>query len=79
MVISTESAPIVAENVCVKLGETQALASVSFEAEPGEIVGLIGPNGAGKSTLMRVLAGLTRPDRGSVKLGETHLRRMKAA
>ena len=70
--------PIKANNVSVKLGETQALVSVSFEAQPGEIVGLIGPNGAGKSTLLRVLAGLTRPDKGSVSLGETQLRRMKA-
>ena len=78
MAASTDCAPIKAENVSVKLGDTQALESVSFEAEPGEIVGLIGPNGAGKSTLLRVLAGLTRPDEGSVRLGETQLRRMNA-
>ena len=79
MVVSTERAPIIAEKVCVRLGDTQALDAVSFQAEPGEIVGLIGPNGAGKSTLLRVLAGLTRPDKGSVRLGDTQLRRMKAA
>ena len=79
MVASTNCAPIIAENVCVWLGDTQALESVSFEAEPGEIVGLIGPNGAGKSTLLRVLAGLTRPDEGSVRLGETQLRGMNAS
>ncbi len=79
MIASTACTPIIAENICVKLGDTQALDSVSFEAEPGEIVGLIGPNGAGKSTLLRVLAGLTRPDQGAVKLGETQLRRIGAA
>ena len=79
MVAKAAHAPIKAEDISVKLGETQALDSVSFQAEPGEIVGLIGPNGAGKSTLLRVLAGLTRPDQGSVKLGDTQLQRMKAA
>ena len=78
MALTVTNAPIIAEDISVKLGETQALRNVSFEAEPGEIVGLIGPNGAGKSTLLRVLAGLTRPDEGSVRLGETQLRRMNA-
>ncbi len=49
-------------------GRTWALQSVSFDIEPGEFVGLIGANGAGKSTLLRLLAGLERPDRGSVQL-----------
>ena len=78
MVAKAAHAPIKAKEVSVKLGETQALDSVSFQAKPGEIVGLIGPNGAGKSTLLRVLAGLTRPDKGSVSLGKTQLQRMKA-
>ena len=56
MVAKAIHAPIKAEDISVNLGETQALDSISFEAEPGEIVGLIGPNGAGKSTLLRVLA-----------------------
>ena len=71
-------ASIAAKSVSVSLGETQALDSVSFEARPGELVGLIGPNGAGKSTLLRVLAGLLRPDSGAVFLGDTQIGGMNA-
>ena len=39
---------------------------LSLTLAPGERAGLVGPNGAGKSTLLRLLAGLERPDRGSV-------------
>jgi ABC-type (unclassified) transport system, ATPase component len=43
---------------------------VSIEVHQGEIVGLLGPNGAGKTTTFYMVVGLTRPDAGSVTLGE---------
>src|SRR5438093_1134515 len=46
---------------------------VSFEVEPGEIVGLLGPNGAGKTTSFNIVAGLLPPDAGTVTLGEHDL------
>src|ERR1700736_2144542 len=58
-----------AQGVWKAFGETQALRDVSLEVEAGECHGLVGRNGAGKSTLVSILTGLTRPDRGAVRLG----------
>lgn len=49
-----------------------ALDKVSLAIEPGEFISIVGPSGCGKSTLLRFLAGLDRPDNGSVSVdGET--------
>lgn len=47
---------------------TLAVDDLSFHVEAGEVFGLLGPNGAGKSTTMLILAGLLRPDSGSVSI-----------
>ncbi len=57
-----------------RFGNVVATDQVSLRVEPGEAVGLIGPNGSGKSTLLKMIAGIERPDGGSVTLGETALR-----
>src|ERR1700745_4494497 len=44
--------------------------NVSLGVDQGEVVGLLGPNGAGKTTTFYMIVGLTRPDSGSVLLGE---------
>ena len=46
----------------------KALGGVSLTIEEGEFFGLLGPNGAGKTTLISTIAGLIRPDAGSVKI-----------
>ena len=48
-------------------GERRAVDDLSFELEAGRVTGFVGPNGAGKSTTMRMMVGLSRPDRGEVR------------
>lgn len=51
------------------LGGRVIVSNVNLEVHPGEVVGLLGPNGAGKTTTFRMLLGLLRPDRGTVRFG----------
>ena len=49
-------------------GEFEAVRGVSFDAEPGGVVGILGPNGAGKTTILKILAGCLGPGSGSVRV-----------
>jgi iron complex transport system ATP-binding protein len=57
-----------AVRICVQRGRHVLLDKVSIRAQSGEFVAVIGPNGAGKSTLLSVLAGLLRPESGTITL-----------
>jgi viologen exporter family transport system ATP-binding protein len=48
--------------------DVRAVDGVSFELEPGEVVGFLGPNGAGKTTTLKMLSGLLHPTGGDVRV-----------
>ncbi|MEM1127531.1 MAG: ATP-binding cassette domain-containing protein [Bacteroidota bacterium] len=53
--------------VTKRYGSFTAVNAVSFEAQPGRILGLLGPNGAGKTSTIRMIAYITAPDKGAVR------------
>src|SRR5215212_4111373 len=55
------------KNVCRSFGSTRAVNDVSLDVSQGEFFGLLGPSGCGKTTTLRMIAGLERPDSGSIK------------
>lgn len=58
-------------------GGVRALADVTLNVKPNEILGIIGPNGAGKTTLFNVLNGLIAPDKGGIVFAGTSLSGLK--
>ena len=62
---------ITAEKVTKAYGDRLLVEDMTFTLPPGSIVGVIGPNGAGKTTLFRMITGQERPDRGTIRVGET--------
>ncbi|MCI9867969.1 heme ABC exporter ATP-binding protein CcmA [Rhizobium skierniewicense] len=74
---------LTAENLAVRRGEDLIFMNVSFKLSSGQAMLLTGPNGSGKSTLLRVIAGLLRPEAGSVTIAgeglETDVRASEAS
>jgi len=62
---------IEADNISKGFGDRLLISDLSFKLPPGGIVGIIGPNGAGKTTLFRMMAGVEKPDSGTLSLGQT--------
>lgn len=59
--------------------QVKAVQSVSFQIDPGEVVGFLGPNGAGKTTTLKMLTGLIHPSSGKVQVaGRIPFKRDKA-
>ncbi len=51
-------------NLSKRYGDKLAVDGLDFVVQPGVVTGFLGPNGAGKSTTMRLIAGLSRAERG---------------
>ncbi|WP_166139725.1 ABC transporter ATP-binding protein [Nocardioides ochotonae] len=59
-----------------RYGATAALDSVSLSVGDGEFVTLLGPSGSGKTTCLQIMAGITRPDAGTVRIAGRDVRRV---
>jgi ABC-2 type transport system ATP-binding protein len=60
---------VIVENITKSYGFQKAVDTISFQVNPGEIVGFLGPNGAGKTTTMKIITCFMPPDHGDVKIG----------
>jgi lipoprotein-releasing system ATP-binding protein len=60
-------------NIYKSYGNISILKDVSIEVQEGTFCAIVGPSGAGKSTLLHIAGTLDKPDRGHVKLGNTHM------
>src|SRR5580658_9289411 len=68
------SAALEVSGVWKYYGDFPALRDIAFRVIPGSTVALLGRNGAGKTTLLRILAGLSKPSRGSVTINGMNVR-----
>ena len=69
----------IVQAITKKYDQFQAVESLSFTIQPGEIVGFLGPNGAGKSTTLKMIAGFLSPDTGSIQLSGIDLQQNEVA
>ena len=63
-------AALTVADLTVRFGGVVAVDDVSFDVQPGEVVGLIGPNGAGKTTIIDAVTGFVKPAQARMSLGE---------
>lgn len=59
---------ITVDNLSFSYGTNKVLDNISFYIEEGDFVGIIGPNGSAKSTLLKLMLGLLKPDKGTIKI-----------
>ena len=62
--------PLAIRQVSKSFGQHRVLDALDLEVQPGELLCLLGRNGAGKTTLLKILAGLLKPDSGSIWLDD---------
>jgi branched-chain amino acid transport system ATP-binding protein len=64
--MSENSKILIIEELYKSFGKVMPICNLSFEVQPGEILGIIGPNGAGKTTLFNLISGHFKPDKGRI-------------
>ena len=68
---------IVAKNISKTFDDKKVIQDISFSVKKGSICGLIGRNGAGKTTLMKIMCGLLEPDKGSLMINGSGIKKEK--
>jgi len=61
-------------NLWKKFGEVEAVRDVNLKIERGDFFTFLGPSGCGKTTLLRMIAGFTRPDQGTIFFDELEVK-----
>jgi len=74
---AVESASLMARSLGIAVGQRQLVTELSLEFRRGEMTAILGRNGSGKTLTLHTLAGLRRPQQGTVRLGGVSLEQMK--
>lgn len=64
------------QGICKAFKQRKVVDGVTFDVDPGQVVGLLGPNGAGKTTSFYIVVGLVTPDAGDIRIGDVSIRYM---
>ncbi|WP_156356732.1 ATP-binding cassette domain-containing protein, partial [Pseudomonas sp. NBRC 111142] len=64
-------------DVHLAFGDNPVLRGIDLDVQAGQAVSIIGPSGSGKSTILRCMTGLLRPQRGSIRIGDTAVEQLQ--
>ncbi|WJD60318.1 amino acid ABC transporter ATP-binding protein [Pseudomonas kurunegalensis] len=65
-------------DVHLAFADNPVLRGIDLDVQAGQAVSIIGPSGSGKSTILRCMTGLLRPQRGSIRIGDTQVERLRS-